>query len=401
MVEYVLAKETPISRLALAVVAGTLESLIEATPSRIGHTYLRDFHRLVHPPGHGAGASVYYTRTTLTPAVREELRWWLKLLEHDVGRRSRSPRSATLVPTYGDGSGTGTGGTLALPSQPLEMWMGQWSPVVFKFTSNWKELKTLHVTLRQLRAKPRRTIAGTTIFYFTDNSTTYWICQSGSSTNPDLHALIREIRLLELELDISLQVIHIPGVCMITQGTDGLSRGVWMSPYHHDVNQRVFTAAIFAPLRFDSHLVNRVISRFGLPRRWRHHPWDRAWIPHRCFDRLNVWFPPPEVARQCIIFMLETWVEQPWTTSGLFFVPRTLSHMWDGLSRHLTSLGSFKIKDLDLASPPLLPIPVVVLYLPNHHRVAPLPRPRRRMDKSAYAADFLAHETEADYVRSL
>jgi len=38
-----------LSRLGLSVVAGTLESLSDATPSRIGHTYLRRYHSVVHP----------------------------------------------------------------------------------------------------------------------------------------------------------------------------------------------------------------------------------------------------------------------------------------------------------------------------------------------------------------
>ncbi len=30
-----------------------------------------------------------------------------------------------LLPSWGDGSGTGTVGTLALPDKPLKTWMGQ------------------------------------------------------------------------------------------------------------------------------------------------------------------------------------------------------------------------------------------------------------------------------------
>ena len=37
------------SRLSLAVAAGVLESLTEATPRRLGHTYLREPHSLAHP----------------------------------------------------------------------------------------------------------------------------------------------------------------------------------------------------------------------------------------------------------------------------------------------------------------------------------------------------------------
>jgi hypothetical protein len=40
------------------------------------------------------------------------------------------------------------------------------------------------------------------------------------------------------------------------------------------------------------------------------------------FDRLTVWFPPPEIARQVLTFVFECWAEKPLTTSGLFFIPQ-------------------------------------------------------------------------------
>jgi hypothetical protein len=49
MIDYVLAQHKPISRLSLAVVVGVLESMVEATPSRVGHTYLRHLHTILHP----------------------------------------------------------------------------------------------------------------------------------------------------------------------------------------------------------------------------------------------------------------------------------------------------------------------------------------------------------------
>ena len=49
------------------------------------------------------------------------LRWWLPFLEHTGGVASRTCHSATLVPTWGDGSGTDTGGTFTLPDRPLQM----------------------------------------------------------------------------------------------------------------------------------------------------------------------------------------------------------------------------------------------------------------------------------------
>jgi hypothetical protein len=111
---------------------------------------------------------------------------------------------------WGDGSGTGTGGTFELPSGLLCMWKGKWTPAVFHFSSNWKELSTLKLSLLQIRDDNLEAVCGTTVFYFTNNSTTYWISSSGSSTSPALHRLIKDIRLLELELSCTLQVIHVP-----------------------------------------------------------------------------------------------------------------------------------------------------------------------------------------------
>jgi hypothetical protein len=94
------------------------------------------------------------------------------------------------------------------------MWQGQWTPVVYRFTSNWKELKTLLKTLlltlqhlQQLAHELLTNLVGTTVFYFTDNLVTYWINQSGSSPVPLLHDLIWDIKCLELLLGIRLCVV--------------------------------------------------------------------------------------------------------------------------------------------------------------------------------------------------
>ena len=101
------------------------------------------------------------------------------------------------------------------------------------------------------------------VFYFTDNSTTYWIATSGSSSSPSLHALIEEMRLLELELQCQLQVIHVHGVIMIQQGTDGLSHGVWSTVLHELTNQSQLTASIFEPLFPNKALVNALNTCLG------------------------------------------------------------------------------------------------------------------------------------------
>ena len=387
-----------ISRLALSVIAGTLESVSDATPNRLGHTYLRATHSLIHPDGHEPGRQLYYTYARVTDEVLREMRWWKEILRVGRGRQLRSSRSATLVPSWGDGSGTGTGGTVDIPGQGFKLWMGQWSPTVYKESSNWKELKTLLLTLQYLAALPGDHLRGVTLFYFTDNSPTYFVIASGSSTSPGLHALVEQVQLLTLQMGCFLQVVHVPGLVMIDQGTDGLSRGIWVSSFHIPVDHHTLNAAVFAPLYPDRALVETIIETHSLPREWTLHDYTH-YGGSALFDHLSVVFPPPECARMCLIRLLEAWVERPFTTSALLFVPRVLSDFWLGLSRHLRVLEEIRPTYFPLARPPLLPIPFLVLYLPPHTRV--LPAVDRRMVVPARVQNEREHVLHADYVRRL
>jgi hypothetical protein len=372
--------------------------LVEATPLHLGHTYLCRFHGVVRPEGLGTGAAPYYTTTGVPLEVKQDLNWWQGFLRSTAGRFVRSSRSATLVPNWGDGSGTGTGGTLGLPDQPLKMWKGKWSPVVYKFSSNWKELSTLKLTLLNLRKEAPAEVAGTTVFYFTDNSTTYWIASSGSSPSPPLHALIEEIRLLEMELDCCLQVVHVPGVVMIDQGTDGLSRGIWASPFHGLTDSLVLTRAIFDPLVFDADLVARYVLDYALPPLWRYQEWNQVWRAEDLFDRFSVWFPPPELARQALTFTLETWCERPLTTAALFFIPRTVPAFWWGLSRHLVELATVFPHVTFLLHPPVLPIPIIVLYLAPYRRSL---SDNNRLERTPLPPDSAWHWEQRALLRGL
>ena len=387
----------PFSRLALSVIAGTLESIADATPNRIGHTHLKATHSLIHPEGSPGGRAVYYTTCFIPEAVKKEMSWWIRLLQDNRGRGLRTARSSTLVPTWGDGSGTGTGGTILLPDQPLHVWMGQWSPTVYHFSSNWKELKTLLLTLQQLRSRSATTLRGATVFYFTDNSASYYIVSSGSSTSPGLHQLVEQIQLLVLDMEIILEAVHVPGVVMITQGTDGLSRGVWLSSLHPERNQLEITRAVFDPIEPDWNLALEYASALGNVLPVYLHDWHQP-TGASLFDHLSVWFPPPELARQCLIGILEAWVERPQSTGALLFIPRTLARCWLGLSRHIRLVDTIFPAERPLRFPPLLPIPILVLYLaphtpslPSHSRLDPSPKPK----------GFRWHDHEASLVRGM
>lgn len=388
------------SKLALAVLAGTLESLAEATPSRIGHTYLRRLYDAIHEEGSPGGAQRYHSEVTLPLPVREDFQWWRTILATDMARVSRPVRAGTLIPSYGDGSGTGTGGTVELPGQGLVAWMGRWAPYVFVQTSNWKELKTLLLTLQRLTDHHREAVRGTTLFYFTDNSATYYICAAGSSRSPGLQCLVEQIRGHELLLECRLQVIHIPGAAMILQGTDGLSRGIWLSSLRPHVDQQALTASIFRPATYQAQLVEEYASLLGwAPSSVTPSPWDDPLTGGELLHRLSVHHPPPELARQTLIFFLEAWVESPMDTGALFFIPRVVPAFWHGLSRHILELDLIPASQLTPA--PLLPIPLLVLTVLPHTRFLRRPRPGGMDPDGVSWADRCHHRAAADTLRQL
>ena len=389
------------SRLSLAVAAGSLEHLSEATPRRYGHTVLRALHTLIHPPGAGTGIDPYYTKTCLNADVRLGLKWWRGFLYNGGGRSVRPLRAGTLSSLFGDGSGTGTGGTVWVDGAPQLQWSAVWDVVVYCYTSNYKELNTIKLALQQLKKYSDPTvIRHSTVFYFTDNSVSYYIAASGSSGNHNLHRLITEIRHLEMELGIQLVVIHIPGVVMIDQGTDGLSRGVWMSKLHSFTNEQDMLSAIFAPTSFDPSLLDLIYT--AAPDLWIspdafYYDWRLPWDAASCFNCTTIWCPPPELARQVITFLLNTWVERPYTTSALLIIPRTCSASYRGLSKFVSHVGTIYPQKTDLIKPPALPIPIEVFYIAPHSPTLPKLTPPRRFSHP----DLEWHQQAAEEMRRL
>jgi len=236
------------------------------------------------------------------------------------------------------------------------------------------------------------------VFYFTDNSGVYWIATSGSSKSRNLHRLLGEIRLLELDLGIMLQVVHVPGLVLITQGTDGLSRGVWMTPFHPHLDNSRLTQAIFAPVTFHSSLVRDHCPLFiDSVHSWTYRCWKQPWMASLCFNQTTIWCPPPEVASQLLAFLLNSWVERPHTTGALLFVPRVMEASWRHLSRYVHELNVIYPHTMPLRFPPVLPIPIVLLYIEPHTCSLPTPR---RLDPPSRAAPVW-HANQAAYMRGL
>jgi hypothetical protein len=100
------------------------------------------------------------------------------------------------------------------------------------------------------------------VFYFKDNEVTYKICKKGSSKTLSLHLLFQQLKSLELSLGCRLKVIHVPGTTMITQGTDGLSRGIWENGFNNDFKS--FAVEVFLPDLPSLSLTQWALSHIGI-----------------------------------------------------------------------------------------------------------------------------------------
>jgi hypothetical protein len=196
MINYSVSHRSHFSRLGLAVVKGALESQSEATPSRSGHTHLRSLEETLRPSNWDEDYLAYYSFTSLTDQNVKDLLWYPTTLIRNKGRQSRADNAGVLVPSFGDGLGTGTGGSVWYRMEcPLERWKANWSASVYHRSSNWKEMRTLDLTLERAQRFNPEAVANTTFFYFADNLVSYFAVTAGASKSPRLQAMVESARL--------------------------------------------------------------------------------------------------------------------------------------------------------------------------------------------------------------
>jgi hypothetical protein len=148
------------------------------------------------------------------------------------------------------------------------------------------------------------------VFYFTDNEVTYTICKKGSSKTLSLHLLVQQLKVLERALGCRLEVIHVPGTTMITQGTDGLSRGIWSNGFN--AYFKYFAVEVFLPALSSLSLTKWALSHIEIHEEYA--PWwnvetdTSLWEPHKLMHTNTFGVLSPGVARQGFTAAIMAWV---------------------------------------------------------------------------------------------
>jgi hypothetical protein len=325
-------------------------------------------------------------------------------LKLDISVQAYSSQQGSLGISFGDGSGSGTGGTVQILGRDgncptMEAWMGTWRPQVHSFSSNWKELRTLvHTLERELGGAGR--LRHSTLFYFTDNLVTYYIVSGGSSGSPELQKLIRRLKYLELCLGLRLEVVHIPGTHMIDQKTDSLSRGVRLGGGRFKRSPQDETQRIFEGLPIMTGTISWAQTQ--VLHACKHHEIhfmdsSTTWNFHHVSHRATLWFPAPEWAHQLMDAVLNAWTERPWDTEAFFVIPRVFQRDWGRVSKQILEMRHYAaatVPDYGTNTD----IPCVLLHLPCYVRSLP---PPRWMDQSSRPQREEWHREQAEYVRGL
>jgi hypothetical protein len=249
----------------------------------------------------------------------------------------------------GSGSGSESGGTFewvgsgngALPK--MEAWMGACNGTVQRFTSNWRDIRTVVETLKREEVVFNK-LRDRMVLYFMDNEFTYNICKKFSSRTLSLHILVQQLKALELALRCRLEVIHVPGTTMITQGIDGLSRGVWANGFNTDFKS--FVVEVFLQALPSLSLTQWALSHIGIHEdyaSWRNVETDTSSLePKNLMHTNTLWFLSPGVARQGFTAAIMAWVESPWDSSHLFLVPRIQQRSFGRVNKHVEFIGQLK-----------------------------------------------------------
>ena len=167
---------------------------------------------------------------------------------------------------------------------------------------------------------------------------------------------------------------------MITEGSDGLSRGLWITPCRNGVLSSSYIPEIFRPAPHNTNVIKWIVNVSGSPRtpKWVNH---LRRLHHKIAIGACIFFtPPPHVARQVINSALSYWVEAPQDTSMFFLIPAILQHEWGRVNKYIIVLGVFQPDELPFLDALHSTIPLILLSLPCYiptvtHRLGSTFRP--------------------------
>ena len=243
-------------------------------------------------------------------------------------RKVRMGREGRVVYGFGDASKQGFGASVELSDKSVVWRSGEFSSMVKERSSNYRELLNLVEYIEAIYKEGL--LDDCELFMFTDNSTAEAAYFKGTSSSELLFELVLRLRKIEMEGKCMLHMVHVAGTRMISQGTDGLSRG--------DRNAGIMAG--------ESMLSFIPLHRTAIQQSEMLLPWVKSWaggdderkceiVTLECEDWYNpiitnnvyLWVPPPAVADVACELMAQAIHKNPYATH-IFLCPRLMTARW-------------------------------------------------------------------------
>jgi hypothetical protein len=290
---------------------------------------------------------------TIDPKIQPEEFWGL-----DKGGRATPPEYVTAVPRLkqdldtlsrltqtdappavlvrpvkvmvgylvGDASGSGHGTSfLYTGEETLNLAHGIWGEEAAQRSLNFRELANLVRRVEQLWEQ-HKLVCGTELFVFTDNFVTESVFYKGAASSPYLHSLVERLKRLQLHAGLFIHVLWIAGTRMIEQGTDGLSRGDFISGVLAGsdflallpLNKGALELSPGLELWIQTTLAGRLVWKTLTP---------TGWFAGGHKDGHFIWSPPPAAADVALEQMCESVLCRPWN-AHVFVCPAHMTYKW-------------------------------------------------------------------------
>ena len=262
---------------------------------------------------------------------------WVPRLPHDVKALAlflspseptqwiiRPKPNSVAVYSFGDASGSGFGSSLWREGT-LTHYSGQWTDEVGENSSNFRELTNL-VHLLEL-AREAGSLKNSEVFVFTDKSTAESAFFNGTSSSEALLNLILRLQCVQMHGEIVLHFVHVAGRRMISQGTDGLLRGLNSEGAMGGQDFLKFVPLHLGALDREPEAVKEwVESWFGGERRplWLN-PED--WYEAGHVTDRSVWVPAPAAADAALEQLAKATHKRTHLTH-LVIIPRLMTATW-------------------------------------------------------------------------
>jgi hypothetical protein len=253
----------------------------------------------------------------------------------------RSKRMYIVRYGFGDASGGGFGSSLT-SANGIQVHMGTWNERGSKQSSNFRELGNLVIRL-ELEGE-KGLLKGSELFMFTDNSTAESAFYNGTSSSSSLFELVIRMRKLQLMHGVKIHLIHVSGKRMISQGTDGISRGNLLEGVMTGKDMLSFVPISLTAFERSKHLLDWVsgwLNQTNL-KVLRADEWisrgqglgKKSWMnvdgmkfSVKGEENVFVWAPPPCIADVSVEYLRMSIHRRPQNTH-IFICPKLMTYKW-------------------------------------------------------------------------